>query len=153
MARTSYILIGKWYCTRPTRLKLGVCNARSPLEHIIFILSQSDFTPTPWCCVINGITINTNVMYIGFTILGLELSIYSTYHYTTLAVTWKRGQIIDDTKCVINIRKSKKDVQYNRQKKTDKRTNNNLQNTTLKNKDWAPRTSLIPGWTQVLRKG
>ena len=150
MARTSYMLIRWWYCTRPTRLKLGVSNARSPLEHTILILSKTDFTLTPWCC---GITINTNFIYIGFIRLRLEFSIYNTYHYTTHAVTWKREQITDDTKSVIKISKSKEDAQYNRQKKKDKKTNNNLQNTTRKSKDWAPRTSLISGWTPVLRKG
>jgi len=34
----------------------------------------------------------------------------------------------DDTKEVIRIRKSKKDRQYNDQKKKDKKTNNDLQN-------------------------
>jgi hypothetical protein len=34
----------------------------------------------------------------------------------------------EDTKEVIRIRKSKKDIQHNGQKKKDKGTNNNLQN-------------------------
>jgi hypothetical protein len=41
----------------------------------------------------------------------------------------------DDTKGVIGIRKSKKDRQHRGQKKKDKRTNNDLQNITLKTKD------------------
>ena len=48
------------------------------------------------------------------------------------------------------MRKSTKDRQHNGQKKKDKRTNNDLQNTTQKIKDWITRTSLK---TQVLRKG
>jgi hypothetical protein len=47
---------------------------------------------------------------------------------------------VDDTKGVIRIRRSKKDRQYKGQKKNDKRTNNNLQNTTQKTKDWSTRT-------------
>jgi len=42
---------------------------------------------------------------------------------------------VEDTKGVIRIRRSKKDRQYKGQKKKDKRTNNNLQNTTQKTKD------------------
>ena len=38
----------------------------------------------------------------------------------------------EDTKGVIRIRKSKKDRQHNSQKKKNKRTNNDLQNTTQK---------------------
>jgi hypothetical protein len=40
----------------------------------------------------------------------------------------------EDTTGVIRIRKSKKDRQHNGQKKKDKRTNNDLQNTTQKTK-------------------
>jgi len=46
---------------------------------------------------------------------------------------------------VIKIRKSKKNRQHNGQKKKYKRTNNDLQNTTLKNKDRATRTPLKTG--------
>jgi hypothetical protein len=45
------------------------------------------------------------------------------------------------TKWLIRIRKSKKDRQHNGKKKRDKRTNNDLQNTTLKTND---RTTRIP---------
>ena len=49
-------------------------------------------------------------------------------------------------KRVIRIRKSKKDRQYNGQKKQEnKRTNNDLQNTTQKTKDWSTRTPLKTG--------
>jgi hypothetical protein len=55
---------------------------------------------------------------------------------------------------VIRICKSKKDRQHNSQKKQDKITNNNLQNSTQKDKDQATRTPLkIGGLTKVLRKG
>ena len=47
----------------------------------------------------------------------------------------------EDTKGVIRIRKSK-DRQHNGQKKKDKRTNNDLQNTTHKTKDRVTRTPL-----------
>jgi hypothetical protein len=49
-----------------------------------------------------------------------------------------------DIKGVIRIRKSKKDRQHNGPKKRDKRTNNNLQNTTQKTKDWAAGASIKP---------
>jgi len=39
---------------------------------------------------------------------------------------------LEDTKEVINIRKSKKDRQHNDQKKNDKRTNNDLQSIQIK---------------------
>ena len=45
--------------------------------------------------------------------------------------------IFEDTNEVIRIRKSKKNRQYNGQKKRDKKTNNDLQNTTQKTKDRA----------------
>jgi predicted secreted protein len=41
----------------------------------------------------------------------------------------------EDTKGVIRISKSKKDIQYNGKKKKDKSTNNNLQNITHSIKD------------------
>jgi len=46
----------------------------------------------------------------------------------------------EDTKGVIKNCKSKRDRQYNGQRKKDKKTNNNLQNITQKTKDWATRT-------------
>ena len=54
------------------------------------------------------------------------------------------GQEYEDTKGEIRIRKSK-DRQHNGQKKKDKWTNNDLQNTTKKTKDRTPRTHLITG--------
>ena len=49
-----------------------------------------------------------------------------------------------DTKEVTRSRKSKKDRQYNDQKKKGNRTNNDLHNTTQKIQDWAiPSHSLI----------
>jgi hypothetical protein len=44
---------------------------------------------------------------------------------------------VEDTKGVIRSRKSKKDWNIMAKRKKDKRTNNNLQNTTQKTKDWA----------------
>ena len=49
---------------------------------------------------------------------------------------------LEDTKRVIRIHKSKKNRQHNGLKKKDKRTNNDLQNTTHKTKDRATRTPL-----------
>ena len=48
----------------------------------------------------------------------------------------------DDTKGVIRNRKSKKNTPHNGQKKKNKRTNNDLRNTTLKSKDRVTRTPL-----------
>ena len=44
-------------------------------------------------------------------------------------------KVFEDAKEVIRSRKSKKDKQYNGQKKQDKRTNNDPQNITQKTKD------------------
>jgi len=51
----------------------------------------------------------------------------------------------EDTKGVIRSRKSKKNRQYNGQKKKDKRTNNDLQNTTQKTKDRVTQNPLKQG--------
>jgi hypothetical protein len=51
----------------------------------------------------------------------------------------------EDTKGVIKNCKSKKDRQHNGRKKTDKRTNNDLQNITHKTKDRVTRTPLKTG--------
>jgi hypothetical protein len=62
-------------------------------------------------------------------------------------VTWDRHNFqekIEDTTGVIRIRKSKKDRRYGQNEK-DKRTNNNLQNTTEKTKDRVTQTSLKTG--------
>ena len=53
--------------------------------------------------------------------------------------------MFEDTKGVIISRKSKKDRQYNGQRKKDKRTNNDLQNVTQETKDRATRTPLKTG--------
>ena len=57
------------------------------------------------------------------------------------------ANIYEGIKKVIRIRKTKK----NRQKKKDKRTNNDLQNITQKIKDRVTRIPLKTGGTQVLR--
>ena len=46
----------------------------------------------------------------------------------------------EDTKGIIRIHKSKKDIQHNGQKKKDKRTNNDLQNITHTIKNRVTRT-------------
>jgi hypothetical protein len=45
----------------------------------------------------------------------------------------------EDTIGVIRSRKSKMDRQYNSKEKTDKKTNNDLHNTTQKTRDWVKR--------------
>jgi hypothetical protein len=60
---------------------------------------------------------------------------------TCVYQTFSLKEEFEDTKGVIRSRKSK-DRQYNDQKKKDKRTNNDLQNTTRKTKDRTTRTLL-----------
>jgi len=52
--------------------------------------------------------------------------------------------MFEDTKGKIRSCKSKKDRQYNDQNKRNKRTNNDVRNTTQKTKDRETRTSLKP---------
>ena len=56
------------------------------------------------------------------------------------AIEW-----LEDTKEVIRIHKSKKDIQHNGQKKKDKRPNSDLHNTTQKNKGRATHFPLKSG--------
>ena len=58
---------------------------------------------------------------------------------------WVYIEKLDDTKVVIRSRKSKKNRQYNDHKKVDKKTNNDLQNTTQKTKNLGTRTPLKSG--------
>ena len=53
-------------------------------------------------------------------------------------------EMFEDTKVRSRIRKSKKDRQYNGQKKKNTRTNDDLQSTTQKTKDRVTRTPLKP---------
>ena len=62
--------------------------------------------------------------------------LYTSSHFSLL----KEG--IEDTRGVIRIHKSK-NRQHNDQNKKDKRTNNDLQNTTHKNKDRVTRNNTI----------
>jgi hypothetical protein len=57
------------------------------------------------------------------------------YFTKTVAMLIKWREEFEDTKGVIRIRISKKDIQHNGEKKIEQTTNNNLQNITLKNKD------------------
>jgi hypothetical protein len=68
----------------------------------------------------------------------------SYFSSVTLVCFDKWQEEFEDTKGVIRIHKSKKDRQYNSQKKKDKRTNNDLQSTTQKTKDWVTRTPRKP---------
>ena len=56
-----------------------------------------------------------------------------------------RSLKFEDTKMVVRSHKQRTDRQHNGQMKNDKRTNNDLQNITLKTKDPAKRTTLKPG--------
>jgi hypothetical protein len=56
---------------------------------------------------------------------------HDLWEVETIIITWNYEKF-KDTKGLIISRKSKKDGQYNDQKKKDKRTNNDLQNTTHK---------------------
>jgi hypothetical protein len=64
-------------------------------------------------------------------------------------VTWKNflnfQAIVEDTKGVTRLRKSKKDRQHNGQKKKNKTANNDLQNTSQKTKDRVTRILLKTG--------
>ena len=62
-------------------------------------------------------------------------------------------EMFENTKGVIRSHKSKKDHQYNGQNKKDKRTNNDVQKTTHKTKDWATRTPLKPGFNSGAPEG
>ena len=55
---------------------------------------------------------------------------------------YRKPPCIEDTKDTISRRLSKKNRQYNVQKKQDKRTINDLQNITQKTKDQASQTTL-----------
>ena len=69
-----------------------------------------------------------------------EIEIFN--RYLELLTLWDK---FEDTKGVIRSCKSK-NRQHSHQKKKDKRTNNDLQNTTHTTKDWATRTLLRAGY-------
>ena len=56
---------------------------------------------------------------------------------------WLKQEEFEDTKGVMRIRKSKIDRQHNDKKKQEKRTNNDLQNTTYKTKDRATQVVIL----------
>jgi hypothetical protein len=56
-----------------------------------------------------------------------------------------KEQLLEDSKVVIRIRKSKNNRQHNGQKKNGKRTNNDLQDIRIKLKDRVTRTPLKTG--------
>ena len=64
-----------------------------------------------------------------------------------------RSLKFEDTKMVVRCHKQRTDRQHNGQMKNDKRTNNDLQNITLKTKDPAKRTTLKPGVNLGVPKG
>ena len=74
---------------------------------------------------------------------------YSLECYNSLKQEYKSTE---DTKGVIKICKSK-DRQQNGKKKRDKRTNNDLRNTTQKTKDRATRTPLKTGLNSGVPEG
>jgi len=70
---------------------------------------------------------NSLLVLVGFVLLNRLFVIFVLFNYFY-------EEKIEDTKEVIRIRKSK-DRQYNGQQKKNKRTNNDLQNTSQKTKD------------------
>ena len=68
---------------------------------------------------------------------------YYLRHNTTIKQTFVGRKVFWDTK-EVSTNREWKDRQYNGQKKTDKRTNNDPQKTTQKAKDWATWTPLKP---------
>ena len=88
--------------------------------------------------------IRTERFYFGFLCfeqllfyLFISLLLFDTFilHHSHL-------EKFENTQVVIRYRKSRKDRQYNGKRKTDKRTNNDLQNISQKIKDRAKRTPL-----------
>ena len=77
-----------------------------------------------------------NVIWLSFLIVTV-LWMWLPKKYIYLCLDSAMIEVLEDTKWVLRIRKSKKDRQHNGQKK-EKKTNNDLQNTTQKNKYWAP---------------
>ena len=73
-------------------------------------------------------------------ICQLETNIQASYFSFFFTIYYQEK--VEDTLGVIRICKSKKNRQYNGQKKKTNRTNNNLQKTTQKTKDRATRTPL-----------
>jgi hypothetical protein len=65
----------------------------------------------------------------------------------------RQKEMFGVTKGVIRYCKSKKDIQYNGQKKKVKRTNNDLQNITQKTKDRATRTPQKQGMNSGTPEG
>jgi len=67
---------------------------------------------------------------------------------------WSFEKLYEKFKDIKGVAKSltSKDRQHNGHMKKNRRTNIDLQNTTLKTKDLATRTPLKPACTQVLRK-
>ena len=65
--------------------------------------------------------------------------------YSSSKVSVQISERVWNAKGLIRIRKSKKNRQHNGQKKKNKRTSNDLQNTTHKAKDWITRTPLTTG--------
>jgi hypothetical protein len=89
-------------------------------------------------------------------VTSITSTLYSSFNTTPVTLLCmnpyiQNNPLLFDIKLVIRSPRSIKDRQYKDQKKLDKRTNNNLQNTTQKTTDWSNRTLQKPGegWTQV----
>ena len=65
-------------------------------------------------------------------IKGLQFEEFQKYHNRDVVNIKRFEEGLEDSKGAIKIRKSKKDKQYNGQKKRYKRTNNDLQNIHIK---------------------
>jgi len=77
-------------------------------------------------------------LLVGSVVCGFLSDTYVLQVYVCFKNIWRPQESLQS-------RKSKKDKQHNGQKKKDKRTNNDLQNTTQKTKDWATQTPLKLG--------
>ena len=141
------------HCVHPRVLNSGVRGARS----IVFCAMFCPFFFWPLCCLsfylqllIIPLVYSNFSYHVFFFLAGRSLNDYNYFPFyvkvfivdsTNIA---KRG--LTDTKGVIRIRISKKNRQHNDQRKTYKRTNNDLQIT----EDRVTRTTLKTGVNSII---
>ena len=97
-----------------------------------------------WLYLTWGIYYPAPVIVIHVDISNMMGNGFISLKHTTFGGESSSGKL-EDTKGVTRSRKSKKDRQQNAQEKKNKRTNNDLQNSSNKTKDWATRTALKIG--------
>ena len=97
-----------------------------------------------WLYLTWGIYYPAPVIVIHVDISNMMGNGFISLKHTTFGGESSSGKL-EDTKGVTRSRKSKKDRQQNAQEKKNKRTNNHLQNSSNKTKDWATRTALKIG--------